>query len=106
MEWTWLDALFRIWGSEKQITFGDDNQKRSSRVATKEATARARAKYRGSFGFAQDRLLHCAADDGAVRCFGRDDVSYGGSRTTEGGFPFGLIVIDRPGVPIVAHHST
>jgi hypothetical protein len=21
--------------------------------------------------------LHCAADDGAVRCFGRDDVAFG-----------------------------
>jgi hypothetical protein len=33
-------------------------------------------KYRGSFGFDQDRLLHCAANGGAVRRCGRDDVLF------------------------------
>jgi hypothetical protein len=40
-----------------------------------QATARttAEAKCGRSFDFAQDRLLHYAADDEPVRCFGRDD---------------------------------
>jgi hypothetical protein len=48
-----------------------------SQVETGPPVFLTQAKYRGSFDFAQDRLLHCAADDETIRCFDRDDVSEG-----------------------------